>query len=31
MAFKQIDIGALPRRLWGIVGYPGSGKSTFAM
>lgn len=30
MAFKKIDTTAYPRRLWGLYGFPGSGKSTFA-
>lgn len=30
MAFKRIDGAGYPRRLWGLAGFPGSGKSTFA-
>ena len=30
MAFKKIDTLARPARQWALVGYPGSGKSTFA-
>jgi hypothetical protein len=30
MAFKKLDSSACPRRRWGLVGFPGSGKSTFA-
>lgn len=30
MAFKRMDKAALPTRQWALVGYPGSGKSTFA-
>jgi len=30
MAFKKLDTTAYPRRLWGLYGFPGSGKSTFA-
>jgi hypothetical protein len=30
MPFKKIDEAARPARQWSIVGYPGSGKSTFA-
>ena len=30
MAFKKLDTPAYPRRLWGLYGFPGSGKSTFA-
>ncbi len=30
MAFPKIDPTAYPRRLWGLYGFPGSGKSTFA-
>ena len=30
MAFKKIDTTARPPRHWALVGYPGSGKSTFA-
>lgn len=28
--FKKLDAGGYPRRLWGLYGFPGSGKSTFA-
>ena len=31
MPFKRLDITQVPRRLWALVGFPGSGKSTFAM
>lgn len=31
MSFKKIDPNATPRRLWSLVGFAGSGKSTFAM
>lgn len=31
MSFKMIDPHSAPRRLWSLVGFPGSGKSTFAM
>lgn len=31
MAFKKLQSTTYPRRLWSLVGYPGSGKSTFAM
>ncbi|MBN1991454.1 MAG: AAA family ATPase [Anaerolineae bacterium] len=30
MAFKKFQIQKYPPRLWALVGYPGSGKSTFA-
>lgn len=30
MPFKRINTSALPARQWALVGYPGSGKSTFA-
>lgn len=30
MAFKKMDVTAYPRRLWGLYGFPGGGKSTFA-
>ena len=30
MAFKKIDAQTRPPRQWALVGYPGSGKSTFA-
>ena len=30
MAFKKMPTGGYPRRLWALVGFPGSGKSTFA-
>ena len=30
MAFKKIDTTGYPPRHWSLVGYPGSGKSTFA-
>jgi len=30
MAFKKLETTAYPRRLWGLYGFPGSGKSTFA-
>lgn len=30
MAFKKLNTAALPARQWALVGYPGSGKSTFA-
>ena len=30
MPFKKLDTTAYPRRLWALVGFPGSGKSTFA-
>ena len=30
MPFKTFDPATYPRRLWGLVGFPGSGKSTFA-
>jgi AAA domain len=30
MGFKKLDTAAFPRRLWAMVGFPGSGKSTFA-
>ncbi|MBM3129773.1 MAG: ATP-binding protein [Chloroflexi bacterium] len=30
MAFKKMQATQYPPRLWGLVGYPGSGKSTFA-
>ena len=30
MAFKKLDVTAYPRRLWGLYGFPGGGKSTFA-
>lgn len=30
MAFSKLEATPYPRRLWGIVGFPGSGKSTFA-
>jgi hypothetical protein len=30
MAFKRLDQAARPVRQWALVGYPGSGKSTFA-
>lgn len=30
MAFKKLDAQSYPRRLWGLVGFPGCGKSTFA-
>lgn len=30
MAFKKLEMTAYPRRLWGLYGFPGSGKSTFA-
>lgn len=30
MAFKKMDKTQLPPRQWALVGYPGSGKSTFA-
>lgn len=30
MAFKKMDSTVLPPRQWALVGYPGSGKSTFA-
>lgn len=30
MAFKKMNTQALPPRQWALVGYPGSGKSTFA-
>ena len=30
MAFKKMAVSKYPARLWSLVGYPGSGKSTFA-
>ena len=30
MAFKRLETTAYPRRLWGLYGFPGGGKSTFA-
>ncbi|MCB0041303.1 MAG: AAA family ATPase [Caldilinea sp.] len=30
MAFSKLEPEIYPRRLWGLVGFPGSGKSTFA-
>lgn len=30
MAFKKLEKSTYPRRQWSLVGYPGSGKSTFA-
>lgn len=30
MAFSKLTATPYPRRLWGLVGFPGSGKSTFA-
>jgi putative protein kinase ArgK-like GTPase of G3E family len=30
MLFKKLQATKYPPRLWGLVGYPGSGKSTFA-
>jgi hypothetical protein len=30
MAFRKMEQTQYPPRLWGLVGYPGSGKSTFA-
>jgi hypothetical protein len=30
MPFKKMDKGVFPPRQWALVGYPGSGKSTFA-
>jgi len=30
MAFQRLDPTSYPRRLWGLYGFPGSGKSTFA-
>lgn len=30
MAFVKMQPDAYPRRLWGLVGFPGSGKSTFS-
>jgi hypothetical protein len=30
MPFKKLDVQSYPRRLWGLYGFPGSGKSTFA-
>lgn len=30
MGFQKLDTAAYPRRLWGLYGFPGSGKSTFA-
>ena len=30
MAFSTYETNTYPRRLWGLVGFPGSGKSTFA-
>jgi len=30
MTFRKLDATAYPRRLWGLYGFPGSGKSTFA-
>lgn len=30
MPFKQMQTSKFPPRLWSIIGYPGSGKSTFA-
>lgn len=30
MAFRKLDVTAYPRRLWGLYGFPGGGKSTFA-
>lgn len=30
MTFKKLQATQYPPRLWGLVGYPGSGKSTFA-
>ena len=31
MAFSKLSPTLYPRRLWGLVGFPGSGKSTFAV
>jgi hypothetical protein len=31
MTFKKLAATLYPRRLWSLVGFPGSGKSTFAM
>jgi len=31
MTFKPVTVNEYPRRLWSLAGYPGSGKSTFAM
>jgi len=31
MTFKPVTAHQYPRRLWSLAGYPGSGKSTFAM
>ncbi|MGB8644016.1 MAG: AAA family ATPase [Anaerolineae bacterium] len=30
MSFKKMEANKYPIRLWGLVGYPGAGKSTFA-
>ncbi len=30
MSFRKLEAQAYPRRLWGLYGFPGSGKSTFA-
>jgi len=30
MAFPKLNANGYPRRLWGLYGFPGSGKSTFA-
>lgn len=30
MAFKRLEAAAYPRRLWGLYGFPGDGKSTLA-
>ena len=31
MPFQKLVTSAYPRRLWSLVGFPGTGKSTFAM